>query len=100
MTKANSSLSFATPTVLKPINKKKTMNVANVSFRLGEIEHLPVADAGIDEAALAGAELELLVREAAGEAIDPPPRWSGWRGEMIVEPLRGTLRTDTQSVPR
>jgi ubiquinone/menaquinone biosynthesis C-methylase UbiE len=34
--------------VSKARENAKTMKVANVSFRLGEIEHLPVADAGID----------------------------------------------------
>jgi len=34
--------------VLKARENAKTMKVANVSFRLGEIEHLPVADSSVD----------------------------------------------------
>lgn len=34
--------------VMKARENAKTMKVANVSFRLGEIEHLPVADASVD----------------------------------------------------
>jgi ribonuclease D len=43
------------------------------------------------EAALSGSELELLVREAAGETIVAPPRWSGWRADAVVAPLRAAL---------
>lgn len=49
--------------------------------------HLGVAP----EAALTGSELELLVREASGETIVAPARWSGWRGDTIVAPLRALL---------
>lgn len=44
------------------------------------------------EAALSGAELELLLREAEGASIRVPARWSGWRGAAVVEPLRAALK--------
>jgi ribonuclease D len=46
------------------------------------------------EAALSGAELELLLREAAGETIRVPERWSGWRGATVVDPMRAMLRRE------
>jgi len=51
------------------------------------------------EAALTGSELELLLREADGERIGAPARWSGWRGAAVVEPLRAALRTATDTTP-
>lgn len=44
------------------------------------------------EAALSGSELELLLREAEGASIDVPARWSGWRGPIVVDPLRAVLK--------
>ncbi|MEE4277259.1 MAG: ribonuclease D [Halieaceae bacterium] len=44
------------------------------------------------EAGLASADLELLVREARGEAIDPPSRWDGWRRDVLLRPLRAELQ--------
>ena len=43
------------------------------------------------EALMAGADLELLVREASGEVVSIPKRWTGWRQELVVEPLRKHL---------
>ena len=43
------------------------------------------------EAACSGAELELLLREAAGEAIREPPRWTGWRRDAVLTPLRAEI---------
>lgn len=40
------------------------------------------------EILLPAADLELLVREASGESIDTPARWSGWRAGAVIEPLR------------
>ena len=40
------------------------------------------------EILLPAADLELLVREAAGEAIAEPRRWRGWRSDAVIEPLR------------
>ncbi|HKK22093.1 MAG TPA: ribonuclease D [Pseudohaliea sp.] len=43
------------------------------------------------EMLLAGRDLELLLREARGESISEPPAWKGWRGPLVVEPLRAAL---------
>lgn len=43
------------------------------------------------EILLSGADLELLVREAAGESVSMPARFSGWRAAAAVEPLRAML---------
>lgn len=40
------------------------------------------------EALIANRELELLLREAAGEAIVQPDGWSGWRRDTVIAPLR------------
>jgi ribonuclease D len=40
------------------------------------------------ELLMPGADLELLLREAAGQAIDAPARWQGWREAAVIEPLR------------
>lgn len=44
------------------------------------------------EILLSGADMELLIHEAQGKAIEAPKRWQGWRREAIVEPLRELLR--------
>jgi ribonuclease D len=44
------------------------------------------------EILLPAADIELLVREGGGEAIETPHRWQGWRARTIIEPLREVLR--------
>ena len=43
------------------------------------------------EILLSGKDYEMLVREAGGEAIDPPLSWQGWRNEFVITPLRQLL---------
>lgn len=43
------------------------------------------------EAAMSTSDLELLLRAANGEAPAEPRRWSGWRAEVFVSPLRTAL---------
>ncbi len=43
------------------------------------------------EVLLSGKDYELLLREAAGEAISWPDHWSGWRAEAVLVPLRESL---------
>jgi ribonuclease D len=43
------------------------------------------------EILLAGKDYEMLVREARGEPIEPPLAWEGWRGELVITPLRQML---------
>lgn len=47
------------------------------------------------EILLSGKDYELLIREAAGEVIDPPALWAGWRHELVISPLRDQLSGDS-----
>lgn len=47
------------------------------------------------EALLAGADLELLVRRSNGEDIVEPTRWSGWRAELVVQPILASMDLQT-----
>jgi ribonuclease D len=47
--------------------------------------------ASAPEALLQSRDYELLLREAAGETLEPPPHWQGWRLERVIAPLRATL---------
>lgn len=38
-----------------------------------------------------GKDYELLLREASGEAFEPPVHWSGWREQVVLAPLRDFL---------
>lgn len=67
-----------------PREKREQMQSLKASAR-ARAEALGVAP----ELLLPGADLELLVREAAGEEIEVPVRWRGWRAETVIEPLRG-----------
>ncbi|MCB1706117.1 MAG: ribonuclease D [Halioglobus sp.] len=46
------------------------------------------------EALLASKDYELLLREAAGEEVDAPIQWQGWRRQVVLEPLRHFLREE------
>ena len=77
----------ATPAPLAPEQREKLKALRE---RLPDI----AASLGIaPEAACSGAELELLLREAAGQAIEEPPRWSGWRRDAVLAPLRAEIAT-------
>jgi len=39
------------------------------------------------EALLMSRDYELLVRRGCGEAVATPGHWSGWRGELLIQPL-------------
>lgn len=43
------------------------------------------------EALLQSRDYELLLREAGGEDVEQPLHWRGWRGELVIEPLRASL---------
>lgn len=47
------------------------------------------------EILITGADLELLVREAAGAAIDEPRRWQGWRRIQVLPELRAAARVES-----
>jgi ribonuclease D len=48
------------------------------------------------EALLQNKDYELLLREASGSKIDPPPHWQGWRNEVVLAPLRQSLAGTAQ----
>ena len=39
------------------------------------------------EVLLPARDYELIVRMGSGESVDQPPGWSGWRRELLIEPL-------------
>ena len=43
------------------------------------------------EIILSGKDYEMLVREAAGEAVQAPLAWQGWRESLAITPLRTML---------
>ena len=43
------------------------------------------------EILLPGKDYELLLREGAGEDIETPGHWRGWRAEAVLAPLRASL---------
>jgi len=43
------------------------------------------------EVLLQSADYELLLREGAGEAFEPPAHWQGWRRDLVFAPLRRGL---------
>lgn len=43
------------------------------------------------EMVLPGKDFELLLREAAGEPVQVPAHWQGWRQELVIAPLRAQL---------
>ena len=48
------------------------------------------------EILLSGKDYEMLIREAAGETIEPPANWIGWREELVITPLRLALSGTTE----
>ncbi len=63
-------------------------------------EHLRVLAEGLGiapEAALTGAELELLVREGDGNRVASPARWAGWREQTLLAPLRAQLQKSMEA---
>ncbi len=47
------------------------------------------------EMVLPGKDFELLLREAAGESVEAPLHWQGWRKDRIITPLRAQLLAGT-----
>lgn len=44
------------------------------------------------EVLLQSRDYEILLREAAGEPVSEPRHWTGWREEVVIDPLRRVLR--------
>jgi ribonuclease D len=64
----------------------------NLLKSLREQARVIAADLGVaPEILVSGADLEMLIREAAGSAIVEPRRWQGWRAAAVIRPLRESL---------
>jgi ribonuclease D len=48
------------------------------------------------EVLLQSRDYEILLREARGEPVTEPRHWSGWRAEMVIDPLRRQLQGGTR----
>jgi ribonuclease D len=44
------------------------------------------------EALLAGRDYETLIRQAAGDRVDIPVHWRGWREDLVILPLQESLQ--------
>jgi ribonuclease D len=44
------------------------------------------------EVLLQSRDYEILLREAEGAAVSEPRHWSGWREEVVIDPLRRKLQ--------
>ena len=44
------------------------------------------------EVLLQSKDYEILLREARGEPVSEPRHWSGWRQEVVIDPLRRLLQ--------
>lgn len=75
-------LPSALPRALNPEQRSALKALRAAAKRIAE-EH-----AIAPEILVTGADLELLVRAASGETIVEPARWNGWRGSLVIEPLR------------
>ena len=47
------------------------------------------------EVLLPSKDYELLVRESAGQPVEQPAHWQGWREEQVLAPLRKSLQGDS-----
>jgi ribonuclease D len=74
------------PPAPQPLTREGRSKLQSLKARVRDrAETLGVAP----ELLLPSADLELLVREAEGEAIAVPPRWDGWRAEAVLRSVRG-----------
>jgi ribonuclease D len=77
------------PTLLpRPLAARQRSSVKKLKvFARDLAEQLGVAP----EILVQSKDYELLIREAEGESISQPGHWSGWRKELVLEPLRERL---------
>lgn len=77
------------PSVLPPpLNGAQRDKVKRLKSQVGGIaERLSIAPQSL----VASKDYELLLREASGEAFEPPVHWSGWREQAVLAPLREFL---------
>jgi ribonuclease D len=81
------------PLLPQPLNARERERAKQLRQRARVIaEELGVAP----EILLQGRDIEALLREAQGQDRGPdpavPPHWQGWRGELVIQPLRQLLR--------
>ncbi len=84
----------ALPTALPPpLNASQRERVKKLKSQAREIaEKLSVAP----QALVPTRDFELLLREAAGQAFEPPVHWRGWREQAVISPLRKALAGGSQ----
>lgn len=71
-----------------PLTSVERSALKNLKQRARDIaEQLGV----VPEALLQARDYELLLREATGDQGSTPAHWQGWRGELVIEPLRQHL---------
>lgn len=81
-----SALPARLPEPLNLVERKQLKRLKQRGQKLAEA--LGVAPA----LALSGRDCELLLRESAGCTVMPPPHWSGWRKDLLLQPLRRALK--------
>ncbi|MEH6589732.1 MAG: ribonuclease D [Halioglobus sp.] len=64
-------------------NQVKTLKTA--------VKSIAIERAMAPESLVSGKDFEMLVREAAGEEIEIPLLWQGWRKSVVIDPLRQQL---------
>ena len=80
-----SALPDRLPGPLNPAQRQQLKKLKNrVRVLAEEMEVAP-------EVLLQNKDYELQLREASGHNVDPPPRWQGWRKEVVLAPLRQSL---------
>lgn len=76
------------PALPPPLNAAQRDQVKRLKSQVGSI----AGQLSIAPQILAGSkDYELLLREAAGDAFEPPVHWSGWREQAVLSPLREFL---------
>jgi ribonuclease D len=77
------------PSLPPPLNARERDQLKQLKRRARAIaEEMDVAP----EVLLQGRDAEALLREAQGELPETPAHWQGWRGEVVIQPLRQLLR--------
>lgn len=84
----NASEEDLPPPLSPPLNAAQRDLVKSLKSRVRDISaSLSIAP----EVLVQSKDYDLLLREAAGEVIDPPVHWSGWRQQTVFAPLRQAL---------
>ena len=88
-----------TPMIGRARDNARKVEARNVEFRLGEIEHLPVADGTID-AILSNCVINLSPEKAAvfAEALRVLKRAAGWRS-VTLSPSRRSRSSSRRRPP-